>query len=323
MKNYKRILAMIFVLALLAGLCACGGNSQSALKGAAFDTAAVTAEAAPMEEMVMAQENGYGFAEAEEFEAPAEQPLEQQADFSSKIIYSANVSLQTKEFDKVISALEQSVKDVGGFIENSSVDGSVQYLSDGTTETVDRYAYYTVRIPCEQFEAFLNRSQTLGNVTSLNKNAENVTSTYSDYEARLASLKTEQTRLLELLAKAENVDAIITIEQRLSEVRYETDSIEQNLRNLDRQITYSTVTLNVSEVAVYTPTASKQRTFGERFADAFRDGWRDFGYFMQDLAVWLIGALPALILIAVIVVAAVWIIRRAKRKVKKENTENK
>lgn len=318
MKNYKRILAIVFVLTLLAGLCACG--AKASLTGAAFQTtksydmaaAADTAmeePAMPEAEAIM-EEAGFGMT-GESAEVSEDAPAE---DLASKIIYSANICLQTKEFDRTIAALEQSVAAIGGFIENSNVSGDVNYLSDGSTETVNRYAYYTVRIPCDQFKSFVSQSAALGNVTSLYKNADNVTSAYSDYEARLASLKTEQTRLLELLEKAESVDAIITIEDRLSDVRYEIDSIEQNLRNLDRRISYSSVSLNIDEVAVYTPTASVRRTFGERIGDAFRDGWSGFSRGVQDFAVWFIGALPVLLLLAVIAAAVIVIVRRSRKK---------
>ena len=59
-----------------------------------------------------------------------------------------------------------------------------------------------------------------------------------------------------MLSKSEDVETLIALEQRLSDVRYEIESIERSLRNYDMQIKYSTVDLDLREVEVYTPTVS-------------------------------------------------------------------
>ena len=55
-----------------------------------------------------------------------------------------------------------------------------------------------------------------------------------------------------MLSKSEDVETLIALEQRLSDVRYEIESIERSLRNYDMQIRYSTVELDLREVEVYT-----------------------------------------------------------------------
>ena len=236
------------------------------------------------------------------------------ADFTEKIIYSADVTIQTTEFDSSVASLESAVAAIGGFIESSSVYGDTRYRSDGTTQVVNRNAYYTVRVPAGKFEEFLHQAGALGNVLSTNRWSENVTSMYTDYEARLSSLYTQEERLLEMLKKSDDVQSLIELESRLSEVRYEIESIERNLRNLDMKISYSTVTLSLREVEVYTPTVPVKRTFGEKLSDALSDGWRSFADFWEDLTLGLAEALPGLIIFAVIVVVIVLVIRRSIKK---------
>ena len=60
------------------------------------------------------------------------------------------------------------------------------------------------------------------------------------------------------------MESLVALEERLADVRYETESIERNLRNMDMQIRYSTVSIDLDEVEIYTPTVTVQRTFGER-----------------------------------------------------------
>lgn len=321
MKKAK-ILALALALCLvLAALAGCASSSAS------YDQA--TSEAAE------ASTNA-----AAKWDAPAEEPAAEYAtsdtastistaaaggadevsydesvsDYTSKIIYSASLQMQTTEFDEATAALERATASFGGFVERSDVTGDISYESDGSTRVVNRWGYYTLRIPCDRFEEFLSQAEGLGNVLSRNKYAENVTSTYTDYEARLSSLNTQEERLLSMLEKSEDVDSLIALEERLADVRYEIESIERNLRNLDMQISYSTVTVDLQEVEVYTPTTTVQRTFGEKLSDAFSDGWTSFTRGLQRFVIGLAGAVPTLILLAVIAVVCVIVVRRVIKK---------
>lgn len=335
MKHYKRYLALI--CALLLAVCVFTGCSAST--NAAYDTAAgyfssyktedapAAAEASMPAETPMADES---WAEPEETVSTqsysGEDGLTPTADSAlsaEKIIYSADLYLQTTEFDKTMQTLEQNVAACGGFVEGSNVYGDIRYNDDGTTQVVNRTAYYTVRVPTAHFEGFLKQADGLGNVLSSSRNAENVTSSYTDYEARLSSLNTQEERLLSMLEKSEDVESLIALEERLADVRYEIESIERSLRNLDRQIAYSTVTIYLQEVEVYTPTKPVQRTFGEKMRDALNDGWTSFVRGLQYFLIDLTYALPGLILFLVIAGAVVFVLIRLVRSRKRRKAQRK
>lgn len=322
------LLAALLALTIFTG-CAASTNSMAAdsapqTPGASYNSKSEAAAAEmPMEEPAAAEE----FVEAEEFAydtvatteagggaAETPEPDDSVADYTAKIIYTASVSIETTEFDKAVAALENQVQKIGGFVESSNVTGDTQYNSDGTTTVVNRWAYYTVRIPCDHFESFLHETEGFGNVTSTSRDAQNVTSAYTDYEARLSSLNTQEERLLDMLAKSEDVETLIALEQRLSDVRYEIESIERNLRNYDMQIKYSTVNLDLREVEVYTPTVPVRRTFSQKLADSLSDGWNGFTRGIQNVILGLASALPALILLAVITAAVIVCIKKARKK---------
>ena len=302
----KRSILAILLAALLALTIFTGCAAST--KSAAMDSSAPQAPTmeAPMEEPAAAEEFAYDTVATSEAGGAA--------DYTAKIIYTASVSIETTEFDKAVAALENQVQKIGGFVESSNVTGDTQYNSDGTTTVVNRWAYYTVRIPCDHFESFLHETEGFGNVTSTSRDAQNVTSAYTDYEARLSSLNTQEERLLDMLAKSEDVETLIALEQRLSDVRYEIESIERNLRNYDMQIKYSTVNLDLREVEVYTPTVPVRRTFGQKLADSLSDGWNGFTRGIQNVILGLASALPALILLAVITAAVIVCIKKARKK---------
>ena len=333
----NRILALTLTILLLASVfSACAAKSQSAaMESAMAAPAAAEAPAAMATEAAMPEEafvegepevyaldaveekakeepvGGVGYQEQGQGE---QQPQDVQTDFAAKIIYSANVAIQTTDFDGSLQTLEKTVSGFGGFIEASNVFGDTTYGDDGSMRVINRWAYYTVRIPQAQFEAFLKSAGTLGNVYSSGRNAENVTSRYTDYEARLDSLHTQEDRLLAMLEKSEDVETLIALESRLADVRYETESIERNLRNLDMQISYSTVSIDLQEVEVYTPSANVVRSFGEKISDAFQSGWRRFSRGVQNFCVDLVEALPVLLILALIAAAVILLIRKLLKK---------
>lgn len=317
-----RFLALVLALVLTCSLAACAAKSAAPM---AYDNTAsaadqyksdavsaeMPAEAPTMEETERAENSITTQSYAGQDDAASDAPTESLAD---KMIYSANLEIQTTEYDAAIAALESSVTAFGGFVEQSNTYGDIRYNDDGTSRVVNRMADYVVRVPATRFQEFLSQADGLGNVLSCNRYAENVTSHYTDQEARLASLYTQEERLLSMLEKSEDVESLIALEERLADVRYEIESIERNLRNLDRRIAYSSVTISLHEVEIYTPTKPVQRTFGEKLSDALTDGWRSFSRGVQYFLIDLVYALPGIILFLLIAGAAVLIALRLRKK---------
>lgn len=320
MKRKQTIFALLLALALLLSMVGCGASTKNAAPASGADTAASepvwedarTEEAAVPDEVTDA-EWGETPALAEPGD-PAPEPDASLSTSSEKIIYTAWLSLETTDFDRSAAALEAKIQALGGYIQSSSVNGNSRYNSDGTTSVVDRYATYTAAIPAAELENFLTAAGEAGNVLNLSRDAENITSQYTDTELRIESLKVQEERLLTMMKETGDLESLIALEQRLSEVTYEIESYQRALNDWDRRVAYSTVTVELQEVAVYTPTASVTRTFGDRLRDALANGWSSFIWFLQDLAVWVLGSLPALLLLAAAVFLAVRLVRKAKKR---------
>lgn len=311
----KRTIALLTALLMLALLTGCGSSAKMAETeemeyGYTADSAVQfnTSMSEPQEEAIV----------EEEVEAPmAAEPdgaVQTPQSLSEKIIYSGYVYLQTTAFDDALAQLEAAVSEYGGFIQSSGVDGNCRTYSDGTTEVTDRWANYVVRVPAQKFEHFMTMTGELGNVTNSSRSAENVTSQYTDYEARLSSLTIQEQRLLSMLEATADLESLIALEARLSEVRYEIEQIERNLRNLDQRLAYSTVTLEIREVEIYTPTAPVTRTFGEKLGDAFSDAWTGLVRGSQNFVLFLAESVFTLVILAAITVVVVLWIRRSIRK---------
>ena len=136
-----------------------------------------------------------------------------------KIITTVNISAETKEFDDACKQIETRVANLGGYIQSSNSYGRSYY--DGSRSS--RSANYPLRIPADKLNEFTDATRNTVNIISQRENVDDITDTYVDVEARLNSLKLEEERLLVLLEKGDNLSDIITVEERLSDVRYQID----------------------------------------------------------------------------------------------------
>ncbi len=222
---------------------------------------------------------------------------------SAKIIYTANLSIESKDYDASRDALNAALSDADGYMESSN---------ESTYTGSSRSLSLTLRVPQDNYESFLSAAAEAGNVVNKSEQADDVTSQYLDVEARVNNLVAQRTRLQELQAGAENLSDLLEIESSLSDVQYQLESYQSQLDWYNQQIECCTVYVTLSEVKEYTPA---EENFGEQLASSFRNGWSGFISGMQQLVVCIIGVWPLLLLLAVLAVGILlWRRRRAHRK---------
>lgn len=160
----------------------------------------------------------------------------------------------------------------------------------------------------------------IGNVTQKNESVEDVTLQYVDVESRKKALETEQERLMELLSSAENMEDLLAIESKLSEVRYELENYGSQLRMLDNQIDYSTVNVDVDVDEVERITETGEKSFFAEIKDRFGDSLYQVGRGIRSFVIGFLGSLPIIFVWVVIAAVVVIVVRsiRKKRKKKKE-----
>lgn len=229
-----------------------------------------------------------------------------------KLIRTVNLNVETDAFDTLLETLNAEIAELNGYVEQSDISGNSMQSSRSR-----RWAHMTVRIPSTSLDMFITSVETNGNVTNKSETTTDVTLKYSDLESRKKSLTIEQDRIWELLEKADTLDAVIALEERLSEIRYELESMESQLRLYDNQVDYSTVHINIEEVKVYTPTAPE--SVGERIQKGFAKNLEGMKEFCVDLFVDLISSIPILVPVLAVILIVVFFIRKklAGRKMKK------
>lgn len=313
----KQILAIMMCLVLVLSLVGCGAAAsdsmgsngyapESAMGGEYYHFADSSANLNLKEETGSLTDNS---ASKEEPSLPADR----------KLIQKVNMSVETENLDIVLGHIDNRVQELNGYIEASNI-------RNGSAYSGSRYrrAELTIRIPAENLTQFVDHMGEVSNVVSSNKTVDDVTLNYVSIESRMNALKTEETRLLELLAKAETMDDLLTVESRLTDVRTELEQVTSALRVMDNQVNYATVDLYIDEVTEYTP-VEEPETVWQRISEGFVKSLKGVGNFFEELFVFLIVGSPYFVLVAILLavpaIVIVVIIKLVRRKIRKSKKQ--
>ena len=234
---------------------------------------------------------------------------------NTKLIYTANMSLQSTEFEKTCGYIKSLADKYFAFIENETVDNG------NGSATYRRSASYTVRVPAENYSSFLSGMSDECHVVSLNQKMTDVSEQYFDTEQKLQTLRNKHDRLEALLEKAEKMEDIIRLEDALSENEYEINQYQGTLNKYDSLVSYSTVKITLKEVARPDTGIDEQPGFFQRLGRSFSEGFANTLSGLENIVYWLSYNIIVLIILVVIVIALVKIhpIRRIKAARVKKN----
>lgn len=287
----KKILTFALVLVMLMAMTGCGASSNKNM----------TMEAAPMEPMmdsaggVMMNASG---------------PMKNEsvkAENGQKLIRRVNIDAETDDLDALLVGLQADIAAAEGYIESQNLHNGSSYSSYRS-----RSANLTIRIPAQKLDGFVVELKDVSNVVNYNESQEDVTLTYVSTESRIKALETEQARLLELLAMAENMSDLLEIEARLTDVRYELESVTSQLLVLANKVDYATVNLYITQVKEYTEV--DEQTVWQRISSGFKQNLKNLGEGIVDFFVWLVTYSPQILLSIALIAGGSFLLRRLKAK---------
>ncbi len=265
------------ILSLLATLSlACRGNHESSQEGY-YDYS--SRNEAQMAKEAYAQDEGQP------------EPLTPE----KKVIRTADMRMEVKNYQEALASVKNLIE---------------KYKGELTSENEQQYSgrlenTLVIRVLPRGFDSLLLEFEQLAvQVDFKSVNAEDVTRQYIDLETRLASKRAVVERYRELLKQAKNVEEVLAVEENLRKVVEEIESIEGQLKYLNRQVDYSTINLTIYEKG--SPLATG-RSFWGRVGEGFANGWK----LLKDLAVGLVTIWPIVLILALL---ALWLVRRRKKR---------
>ncbi|MBK1810353.1 DUF4349 domain-containing protein [Clostridium sp. YIM B02505] len=227
-----------------------------------------------------------------------------------KIIKSGELTIQSLKFDESISSITKAVEKLGGYIENSSIDGK---KTVGQEQFVARNAKLQVKIPKDKFDGFISDTGNYGTVIFKSIKGEDITSSYFDTEARVNSLKVQEERLLELLKKSGSLKDVFEIEQQLSNIRYQIESLTGNLKKWDNLVEFSSLTININEVEEIKAVDKAPKGFGEKLVYNFKQSIISLGALLKGFVLIIASALPYLVILSGIAFVGLKVYKRVNK----------
>ena len=257
--------------------------------------------------------------------------------YEDKLIYTANLSIETKDFDATYKTLIDLIDKYNGRIESENLDAtnlsysSRNYDRDGYYNT--KTDYLVIRIPSASFKDFLGSDESLGNVIQKSQNLDNITQNYYSsktqvelLEGQLDYYKYQLGLIEEQLKTCEDYEYVIgqmvELEDRIIEVQSQINSYTNSIKTMDMDVAYSTINLTLTEVKEYTDLKNIQEeepdTFVTRFKNTVKNSINIFLKILEGILTILIYLLPYMLVVGIILFI---ILKICKASAKKKNAK--
>lgn len=299
MKNKWLMVLMAWGLFLAA--CASDSGEDTATDSGDFDGGG-----AMMEESMDDRDMAGEMDEAQEPESTGSRLI------GEKVIRTVSQDYETVNFPEATDFIRRTVQRHDAFIEYSYESS---YTPSGGASRQYRVVDYTLRVPTEQLNAFLNDLEGMDAYrVSEQMGSEDVTQQYRDTEARIRVLNNKEDRLTDLLDQAETIEEIIQIENSLSETIAEREQLQSQLDYFDDLIDYTVVRMTITERPRISGDREEGLPFIRRVQEALTDSFFAFYYIVQDIIIFIIYAIPYILVLGLIGLVIWFVAKRIKRR---------
>jgi hypothetical protein len=222
-----------------------------------------------------------------------------------KIIQNAEVRIRVEDIEGVCEQIKDKTLELKGYLNDYSV----------RTNENNAHADISLKVPSACYQEMLEFIVKLGKPDYKREYTNDVTNQCIDLDARIKVLRAEEESLLNLLNKAETVEDVLKIKAQITTTRQERESLEGQFKVLSNSVEYATI-----NVSLYKPRNSDVNVNVENL-NVISRSWSGFIYGINfltakvgNIIVLFFTALPTLILIALIIIAFIYVRRIRKGK---------
>lgn len=152
-----------------------------------------------------------------------------------------NLEVEPESYASAVSSLDGIITKYSGYYTSKNERKDTYGEKDYRTYTI------TIKVPVDKLENAVSDLRNVAEVKSVNVDSNDMTTQYYDTKAYLDNYKKEKSTLQALYDRADKIEDIIKIQERLSQVQSQIDSYEMQLRNIERVTDYSTIYVTMSE----------------------------------------------------------------------------
>lgn len=221
-----------------------------------------------------------------------------------KIIYHANLNVEVKALDEVISDIQEKTEVLEGYVVESMVQGK-------NTE-FDRTGHMTVRIPQDYLQEFIQFVETESSkVVESSITGQDVTEEYVDLQTRLDSKQKVEERLLSFMEEAEKTEDLLLISSDLARVQEEIEEIKGRIQYLENKINLATVSIFFQEKDV-TLAGNKNLNIWDKTKEQFVKSIQFLITAFSNLFIFIVGNIPVFIMLGIIGLIIYLVVRRKR-----------
>jgi hypothetical protein len=316
----KKLLSLILSILIIASMFAgCAANeSAPADSDRYFDSMNSTQGSVSMDK------GGYGGIYDEESSIEPESPNMSDATSDTdlylnnqKLIYSCNIEMETLTFVDAVAEIKAMIRQYEGFVESDSMsdDSWNWYYEDYKKNGGTLKERIVIRIPTEHYSNFVNALGESGKIMNKSERVTNITKSYNETSTIIKMLEQEEKTLLEMLGRCNTIQEMLSVESRLSEVQRKLAIYKNELGNMDIDIAFSTITIQIREVMEYTRVVENELTFFERFVEAIDDSCESFLDVLSNCVIAFVYMAPYIVG-GLIVFVVIRVVIKKKRKTK-------
>ena len=218
-----------------------------------------------------------------------------------KKISNGRIDVAVKEFDSAAGELKSLVKNVKGYIASSDDNGVVGSQRSGT---------YTVRVPAEEYDSFMDTVAVLGELRRRTSDTKDITDQYYDLDAHVKNDEVREKglqKLYEKTAEKGRIEELLVVDRELSTIRGRIEEQRGRLKRWDKEVAMSTVVVHLSQRAEYEApgTVSGPPDFGTTIGRTWDGSLHALTAFGKGLVLVVVAVAPWLAVL-VVVMSPLW-----------------
>ncbi len=185
------------------------------------------------------------------------------------VIKNKYIQMTVKDLRDSFGKVDEIARDFGGYTVSSNISGDPIYFSPvreddlGGGQTL--FGSIVIKVKAEDLGSATLELKKLGKVESESENTTEVTEEHIDLNARLDNLTRQEGRYLEILSAAKTVEDMVKIEDALTRIRGEIESLKRSLDYLNKNVALATISLELSE-----PKSAAQPIFDWKIGETLR-----------------------------------------------------
>jgi hypothetical protein len=282
-------------------------TSPSYMTASRLDPQAISGSPPPPTSMPMLMGGPHAVVGGPPERAPVRAVGSAQAVSGPRVVRTARLRMLASDFDAARRSVDAVVTSMGGFLGQVNVSGAQPDI---------RHLTATLRVPSEKLDATLTALKAAGEVLEEAQSADDVTEQLVDLEARIANGRNTEKRLNELLQRrAGTLADVLAGEREIARVREEIERLDAQRTNLDRRVTYATVTLQIDEERKASLNLGRTTT-SARIRNAAVDGFRGAFESVFEAVLLVARVAPFLILWGLVLAWPVTALVRRRRRAK-------